>query len=50
MTILTVLDVVILKAIHVDVQTVGVHVHVDHENVWRSFPNTAALTRSERNG
>lgn len=26
-------DIVILKAIHVDIQAVGVHVHVDHENV-----------------
>jgi hypothetical protein len=44
MAILTVPDVVVLKTIHVDVQTVRVHVHVDHENVWRSFPSTAALT------
>jgi len=33
MTILAIPDIVILKAIHVDIQTVRIHVHVDHENV-----------------
>jgi len=33
MTILAMPDIVILKAIHVDIQTVRIHIHVDHENV-----------------
>ena len=33
MTILAIPDIVILKAIHVDIQTVRIHIHVDHENV-----------------
>jgi len=33
MAILAIPDIVVLEAVHVDVQTVGIHVHVDHENV-----------------
>lgn len=33
MTILAIPDIVILKAIHVDIQTVRIQVHVDHEIV-----------------
>ena len=33
MTILAIPDIVILKTIHVDIQTVRIHVHVDHEIV-----------------
>ena len=33
MTILAIPDIAILKVIHVDIQTVRIHVHVDHENV-----------------
>lgn len=33
MAILAIPDIVVLKAIHVDIQTVRIHVHVDHENV-----------------
>ena len=33
MMVLTVPDVVVLETIHVDVQTIRVHVHVDHKNV-----------------
>jgi hypothetical protein len=50
MAILTVPDVDVLKAVHVDVQAVRIHVHVDHENVWRSFSITAVLTYFEKNG
>ena len=31
MAILAIPDVVVLEAIDVDVQTVGVHIHVDHK-------------------
>lgn len=33
MTILAIPDIVILKPIHVDIQTIAIHIHVDHENV-----------------
>ena len=33
MSVLGIPDIVILKAIHVDIQTVRIHIHVDHENV-----------------
>ena len=33
MTILAIPDIVILKAIHVGIQTVRIHVHVNHEIV-----------------
>jgi hypothetical protein len=47
MVILAVPDVVVLKPVDIGVQTVVVHVHVDHENVWGACRDTAVLTKQK---
>jgi hypothetical protein len=47
MTILAIPDIVILKAIHVDIQTVRIHVHVDHEMYKAPSGFTVALTNTK---
>ena len=44
MAVLAIPDVVVLKTVDVDVQTVGIHVHVGHEKYDAPSIFTAALT------
>lgn len=43
MTILAIPNVVILKAINIDIQTIRIHIHINHENVQSAFQDTTAL-------